>query len=124
MEILIYRCKHCGNIVYMVKKACACEPMCCGETMTLLKANTTDAAHEKHVPVIEHKDGKLVAKCGSVAHPMIEAHYMEWFVLVTESGVEFKYLKPGDAPEAVFGDAEHGTVYAYCNLHGLWKTEF
>ena len=89
-----------------------------------LIANTTDGAHEKHVPVIEQQGDHVVVRVGSVAHPMLDVHYIEWIVLQTKDGVQRNALKPGDAPKAVFalleGD-EVEAVYAYCNLHSLWK---
>ena len=89
-----------------------------------LKANTTDAATEKHVPVASVKDREIDVKVGSVPHPMTEEHLIEWIAVETKQGVKVKYLEPGDRPEEVFcnnGDAV--AVYAYCNLHGLWKAD-
>ena len=94
------------------------------EGMKELAANTTDAAFEKHVPAVEIGE-KVLVKVGEVAHPMIEVHYIEFVALVSEErGLEVKFLKPGEAPEATFVKVEHGVAYAYCNLHGLWKKEF
>lgn len=97
---------------------------CCGQSMTKLVANTTDAAQEKHVPVVSHEDGKLRVQVGSVLHPMAEEHHIEWIALESGDRLEIAYLKPGEQPVAEFADAESGTVYEYCNLHGLWKAEF
>ena len=84
--------------------------------------NTVDAAFEKHVPVIEHHGDSVLIKIGSVAHPMLDVHYIEWIVLETISGYQKKELKPGDAPEASFAVTEPVVAaYEYCNLHGLWK---
>ena len=79
---------------------------------------------EKHVPVVEKGEKMLHVQVGSTPHPMLENHYIEWIAMECEGRLPFKYLKPGDKPEADFHLVEHGTVYAYCNLHGLWKTEF
>ncbi len=122
MVLKFYRCKKCGKIVAMLKGS-PCDTMCCGEAMVELKANTTDAAVEKHVPVVQ-KNGNTVEVCvGSVAHPMEEKHYIEWIALETKNGTQIKALNPGDAPKASFalldGD-EIVRAYAYCNLHGLW----
>lgn len=88
---------------------------------TELTANTTDGAYEKHVPVIEQKGDHVTVKVGSVAHPMIDAHYIEWIVLETATGYQKKDLKPGEAPEAEFAVTEPViAAYEYCNLHGLW----
>ncbi len=124
MSIKLLKCEKCGNVVLSVKEGC-CIPSCCGSTMTELKANTVDASKEKHVPVIEHKNGKLFVKIGTVPHPMEENHYIDFLVFQGPCGATIvKHLKPGDEPVAFFPDHEHGTVYAYCNLHGLWKTDF
>ena len=123
MEMKFYICKHCGNIVAMVKSS-GVPIVCCGEKMNEIIPNTTDAAQEKHIPVVERKDGKLFVTVGSVEHPMTDEHYIEWIAVQTKDGNQRKTLKPGDAPKAVFllddGD-EVEAVYAYCNLHGLWK---
>ncbi len=97
---------------------------CCGQAMTKLEANTTDAAQEKHVPAIVREDGKIKVTVGSVLHPMLPEHHIEWIALVTEEKVEITYLKPGMEPKAEFPEVASGTVYEYCNLHGLWKAEF
>ena len=91
---------------------------------TEIIANTTDGAHEKHVPVIEQNGDTVTVKVGSVEHPSIEAHYIEWIILVTEQGFQIHYLKPGMEPEAVFKVNETViAAYEYCNLHGLWKAD-
>ena len=123
MGLSIYKCDVCGEIVMMLKKG-GCTPSCCGRAMTELSANTSDGAKEKHVPDVSVSGDVLRVKVGSVEHPMAEAHYIEWIAAETESGISFKYLKPGDKPEATFGHASAiKAVYAYCNLHGLWKAE-
>lgn len=93
------------------------------ENLTEITANTTDAAVEKHVPVYEVNDGKICVKVGSVEHPMAENHYIEWVVVQTDKGFYVKNLKPEEKPQACFTvDGETvEAVYAYCNLHGLWK---
>ncbi len=87
--------------------------------------NTVDAAYEKHVPVIEHSGDHVIVKVGSVAHPMLDVHWIEWIVLETASGdYQKKELKPGDAPEAEFSVTEPVVAaYEYCNLHGLWMAK-
>jgi len=97
--------------------------VCCGQDMKKLEANTTDAATEKHVPVVVKEDGKIKVTVGSTIHPMIDTHYIEWIALDTGDRLQIAYLKPGMEPKAEFGDASAGTVYEYCNLHGLWKAE-
>lgn len=93
---------------------------------TELIANTVDAAKEKHVPVIEIAGDTVTVKVGSVEHPMLDAHYIEFIVLVTESGMQMKWLKPGMKPEASFRLVEGDkpvAAFEYCNLHGLWKAD-
>ncbi|MBR2605131.1 MAG: desulfoferrodoxin [Clostridia bacterium] len=123
MEQRFFVCETCGNIIAMVKPS-GVPVMCCGKKMKEIVPNTTDAAQEKHVPVWT-KEGNLVkVQVGSVAHPMIPAHYIEWVSLQTKAGNQRKALSPEQAPEVTFaltdGD-EVEAVYAYCNLHGLWK---
>ncbi len=123
MEQKFYVCERCGKIVAMVKPS-ACPTMCCGQAMQEIVPNTTDAAQEKHVPVWT-KEGNLVkVQVGSAAHPMIAAHHIEWVSLQTKAGNQRKALAVDGAPEVTFalvdGD-EVEAVYAYCNLHGLWK---
>ena len=118
-----YRCAHCGNIVTFLHDS-GVSVICCGEKMTELVPGTVDAALEKHVPVAEEKDNMVHVAVGAVAHPMLPEHYIEWIVLETNQGSQIKKLQPGQAPEAVFALAEGEkmvAVYAYCNLHGLWK---
>lgn len=119
----IYRCAVCGNIVEVVHPSGGILS-CCGQPMELLTENTVDAALEKHVPVIEKIDGGYKVKVGSVEHPMLPAHYIEWIELITEDDVIRKYLKPGEKPEAVFmTDAKNVVAREYCNVHGHWKSK-
>ena len=118
-----YLCEHCGNIMTLVKDT-GVPVMCCGQKMTLLVPGTTDAAVEKHVPVVERRDGAVAVRVGSAEHPMLPAHFIQWIALETSQGSQIKYLQPGQAPQAVFALSEGETVeavYEYCNLHGLWK---
>ncbi len=110
----------CGEIIEVLHDGPT--PVCCGKPMTLLKENTTDAAKEKHVPVMEKIDGGYRVSVGSVAHPMTPDHYIQWIELLTPNGVLRRYLTPDDKPVAEFKtDAADVTARAYCNLHGLWK---
>ena len=121
----IYKCEVCGNIVEVLH-AGAGELVCCGQPMKNMVAGTTDGAAEKHVPVIEKVEGGYKVKVGSVAHPMTEAHYIEWIELICNKcgKVQRKYLKPGEAPEAVFAsESDSVTAREYCNLHGLWEAK-
>jgi superoxide reductase len=119
----LFRCEECGNIVVLVKKGGG-TLSCCSQEMKKLEANKVDASKEKHVPVVTKENGKIRVEVGSTLHPMLPEHYIEWIALVTENRTEFKYLEPGEKPIAEFDDAESGTVFEYCNLHGLWSTEF
>ena len=125
MGLKFYKCAKCGEVVYKVVEG-SCTPQCCGVPMVELKANTTDAATEKHVPALSVDGNKLVVKVGEVAHPMLDEHYINFVALERADGsVTFKYLKPGEAPEATFcKPSADTTVYEYCNLHGLWKAEY
>ena len=123
MEQKYFICEHCGNIVTMVQDK-GVPVFCCGQKMTPLVPGTVEAAHEKHIPVYTVEGNTVHVKVGSVDHPMLEEHFIAWISLQTRQGSQIKYLKPGEAPAADFalteGDAVEA-VYAYCNLHGLWK---
>ena len=116
-----FRCAHCGQVVSVLKDT-GVPLVCCGEAMQRLTPNTTDAALEKHVPVVEREGCKLTVKVGSAAHPMLAAHFIEWIYLHQQNGGQRRILAPDAAPEAVFcvEEGEALEVYAYCNLHGLW----
>ena len=123
MEMKFYRCAHCGQIVAIVKGTGA-PVICCGEPMKEIVPGTSDGAVEKHVPVFEVKDGVVNVTVGSVEHPMLPEHYIEWIAIQTKNGNQRKALKPGDAPKATFyigKDDEVLAVYEYCNLHSLFK---
>ena len=123
MEQRFFICKHCGNIVAMVKSS-GVPIMCCGEKMSEIVPGTMDASKEKHVPVYTIEGNTVNVAVGSVLHPMQPEHYIEWLSLQTRSGNQRKQLEPNDEPKVSFaitdGD-EVVAVYAYCNLHGLWK---
>ena len=123
MEQKFYICKHCGNIITKLKDS-AVPVMCCGENMVELVAGTTDASLEKHIPVFKVEDNKVYVTVGSVEHPMTAEHFIEWVYLKTNKGGQIKYLKPLEKPQTCFTiceDEEVEFVYAYCNLHSLWK---
>ena len=89
-----------------------------GEEIT---PNTTDGAYEKHVPVIEQQGDHVTVIVGSVPHPMLDVHYIEWILLETATGYQKHDLKPGMEPKAEFAVTEPViAAYEYCNLHGLW----
>jgi len=123
MKQKFLKCTQCGNIVAVVKET-GVPVMCCGEKMQEIIPGTVDASKEKHVPVYTVEENKIIVKVGEVEHPMQEEHYIEWVSIQTKFGNQRKALKPNNKPEVCFvmcdGD-EVETVYAYCNLHGLWK---
>lgn len=125
MELKFYYCKHCGKVIAIVKNT-PVPTICCGEAMAELVPGVTDAATEKHVPVIQIDGSVVTVSVGQVAHPMQEEHYIEWILLQTDKGIQKKWLKPSDDPKARFILDEGEKVvaaYEYCNLHKLWKAQ-
>ena len=123
MEMEFYRCAHCGQIVAVVKKT-GVPVVCCGEKMQKIVPGTTDASVEKHVPVWKKEGNLVTVTVGAAAHPMTEEHCIEWVSLQTKMGNQRKALRPGQAPQVCFAVCEGDeveAVYAYCNLHSLWK---
>ena len=123
-KVEFYRCELCGNIIAIVKNGGGKALTCCGQPMTHLEAGTVDASKEKHIPVVTREDGKIKVAVGAETHPMLEKHYIEWIALESEGTLRINYLKPGEAPETTFCEFPSGTIYEYCNLHGLWKAVF
>jgi superoxide reductase len=120
-KMAVYKCNICGNIAEVLTAGGA-EMMCCGQEMTMQRENTTDAAVEKHVPVLTKKDGGWEVTVGSVDHPMTAAHFIEWIELSVGNTVYRQFLAPTDKPAAFFPLAADGvSARDYCNLHGLWK---
>lgn len=121
----IYKCNVCGNMVEVLHAGDG-ELVCCGQPMKLMRADSTDGATEKHVPVIEKWKKGYHIKVGSARHPMEEKHYIEWIELVSDDGrVWRRFLTPADEPEAFFDEVEADKITArdFCNIHGLWKAE-
>lgn len=123
MKLKFYICKHCGNIIAYVENN-EVKVFCCGEEMSELVPNTTEAAVEKHIPVVEIDGNRVNVTIGSVEHPMVPEHYIKWVALQTSKGNQRKFLEPTDKPQVSFfiddGDTVEA-VYAFCNIHGLWK---
>lgn len=120
-SLQIYKCEVCGNIVEIIHEGVG-QLVCCNQPMKLYEENIVDASKEKHVPVIEKIEGGYKVKVGSVPHPMEEKHYIEWIELVADGKAYREFLKPGQAPEAIFKiEASQVTAREYCNLHGLWR---
>ena len=124
MKTKFYVCSHCRNIAEMVYDT-DIALYCCGDKMQELVPNTVEASGEKHIPAVKLGDGVVEVNVGSVDHPMAPEHFIEWVYVQTEKGGQRKALKPGDAPHVTFalGDDKAVAVYAYCNLHGLWKVD-
>ena len=126
MEIIhkFYSCSHCGNIAVLVVDK-GVPVMCCGEKMAELGANTADASTEKHVPAVTVTGNSISVQVGSVPHPMEDAHHIEFVYVATEHGGQRKRVKIGDEPKCsfCFTDDKPVAVFAFCNLHGLWKAE-
>ena len=120
-RLQVYKCEVCGNMIEVLHGGKG-GLICCGKPMKLFAENSTDAAREKHVPVVEKIAGGFKVKVGSVAHPMEEKHYIEWIEVIADGKAYRQFLNPGDTPEAVFNiEAEQVSAREYCNLHGLWK---
>jgi superoxide reductase len=117
-------CRTCGKLVGVLVDA-SHDITCCGKPMEVLVPNTTDAAQEKHVPVVTVNGAQVEVKLGSAPHPMTEEHLITWVYLQTERGGQRKCLAAGEPPQAVFTLVEDKPLaaFAYCNLHGLWSTD-
>lgn len=121
-----YKCNVCGNVVDLIVKGGGVL-VCCNQSMELLVAKEQEAGSEKHLPVVSVEGNKVIVKVGSIAHPMEEAHHIEFIVIKYNDQVERRNLKYTDKPEAEFIINEEFSemeIYEYCNLHGLWKTTF
>jgi superoxide reductase len=119
----VLKCEECGNIVEPLREGEG-ELSCCGRPMVLVVENSVDPAlrGEKHVPVVSKAEGGFSVRVGSVLHPMVPEHYIEWIDIRSKDRLSRKYLTPGEEPEVVFPtSAQEVTARAYCNLHGLWK---
>ena len=122
-QLEVYKCELCGNIVEVMHGGDGAL-VCCGAPMKLMVEGTTDAAKEKHVPVLEKTANGYKVKVGAVAHPMEEKHWIEWIELIADGKAYRPFLKPGEAPEALFCiEAASVSAREYCNLHGLWKKD-
>lgn len=124
MKAKFYICRHCGNLIHIVHNA-GVPVVCCGQKMEELVPNRVEASGEKHIPVAVVEKGVVSVSVGSVAHPMVPEHSIEWVYVEGEQSGQFKRLSPGSAPEVKFwlGEEKPVAVYAYCNLHGLWAVE-
>ena len=119
-----YICEKCGNLVEKIDDS-GVPMVCCGQKMTPIVAGTVEASREKHIPEVKVDGNRVSVFVGSVEHPMSEEHSILWIYLETDKGSQYKYLSAGEKPAAEFvvADEKPVAVYAYCNLHGLWKSE-
>ncbi|MBE6700265.1 MAG: desulfoferrodoxin [Ruminococcaceae bacterium] len=124
LENRFFICEHCGNLIGMIHDA-GVPMMCCGQKMTKIEPGTVEASREKHLPVVTVTENTVKVEIGSQAHPMTEEHSILWVYLQTDKGGQRKCLTAGESPVVTFAFAEEKplAVYAYCNLHGLWKTD-
>lgn len=125
MDLKFYKCSKCGQVVAVICKTGM--PMtCCDEEMQELIPCSVDASVEKHVPYVEIKGFLAEVRIGEEEHPMLPEHHIEWIALQTKKGCQLVELNPNEAPKAKFelipGDYVEA-VYAYCNLHSLWRAE-
>jgi len=122
-RLQVYKCARCGNLVEVLTGGHG-DLVCCGQPMDSLTAKTADQGREKHLPVIEKIDGGIKVKIGSIPHPMEEKHYIEWIELLSDGKAYRQFLKPGQAPEAVFPLApEDVRAREHCNIHGMWEAK-
>lgn len=122
-ELILYSCPICGNLICMIEDS-GVVPVCCGSEMTRIIANTVDADAEKHVPVMRREGVNVQILVGGLPHPMTPAHHISRIILLTNRGVYLRRLNPGDPAGTIFNiriDEDVISVYAWCNLHGLWK---
>lgn len=119
MELKFYRCEKCGKVIVSAEELSL-------NGWKRIEACVTEAAREKHIPVVAASGNTVVVSVGSVTHPMSEEHLIEWVAAETEKGYAVQYFSAADKPEATFLLADGDrlkAVYAYCNLHGLWKAQ-
>jgi superoxide reductase len=122
-QLQVYKCSVCGNMVEVLRVGGG-DMACCGKPMENVTAKTADQGKEKHLPVVEKADGGVKVKVGSIPHPMEEKHYIEWVEVIADGKAYRQFLKPGQAPEAIFNmDASKATIREHCNLHGMWEVK-
>lgn len=121
-NVKFYKCLTCENVIGLIDG----DPKnlkCCGNNMEQMEPNTVDAAKEKHVPVCKREGDRLIVSVGDVEHPMTDDHYIMWIAQVTDNQTTRVRLHPGEIPQAEFPYIGDAVIYAYCNKHGLWKTD-
>ncbi|MEG0873125.1 MAG: desulfoferrodoxin family protein [Clostridia bacterium] len=123
-ELEVYICDICKNIVMFLQKSFG-KLTCCNEPMRKILPNSVQADTKKHMPIGVFDGDNIIVEIGSIQHPMTEEHAIKWIYIVTDEGLAQKRdLNVGDIPKAIFqiGNAKRIDIYAYCNLHGLWKS--
>lgn len=125
MQLRLFMCENCGNVVAMIEES-GVAMVCCGQEMAEVTPREEEEIGEKHVPVYRVEGSKVMVEVGSIRHPMEALHYIQWVCIETSRGMQIRQLLPGDEPKVCFtlceGDTLRG-VYAYCNIHGLWKAQ-
>lgn len=121
-NVQFYQCKHCETILLAL---CGKVPHCCSQELILLSCNSGSGSKEKHMPVLSYEDEMLIVKVGSAPHRAIPEHHIHWIFVETAAGGQYKKLTSADLSEAHFmvKECDVLAVYAYCNLHGLWRAE-
>lgn len=123
MKVQFFICNHCGNLIAMIKDQ-GVPIKCCGEKMQEIIPGISEGAQEKHVPVYNVNGETVTVSVGEIEHPMTPEHYIEWVCMESENGIQLKKLKPNTSPQISFSlskDDKVKAVYAFCNLHSLWK---
>lgn len=119
-----YKCEVCGNILEMIVDSSRI-PNCCNKTLVELVPNTIDASKEKHVPMYWIRNNTLTVQIGENLHPSEVGHYIQFIEVKTNKKIMRKMLYFSDVPKTDFElsqGEEVEEIYAYCNLHGLWRT--
>lgn len=122
-KLILKKCSKC-NAIIRVNKDCTCDDcgiICCNKKMEDIVENSVEASFEKHLPIYEKDGNDIVVK---VNHIMEKDHYIEWICCISENREEYVHFIPDNQnATARFNDIHSGSLYSYCNKHGLWKTE-
>ena len=121
-NVRFYFCPICGNVIGLIDGDME-HIKCCGRSMELMQANSTDASQEKHVPICERVEDEIVVKVGEIEHPMEKDHYIMWIAQVSDNQTTRIRLFPEQGTEVRFKYIPKSIIYAYCNKHGLWKAD-